>query len=111
MRRKARKIFLAPDRQKAFTFIGNMAHATVFDLRDLAPNRSREKIFALLPTMELGESLHVDVEQDPLPPWAQLDLERRYPSQFVWTVSDIKPNWAVDITRVQADAAPRPKSA
>lgn len=83
-----------------------MAFVTVLDLRDLAPDRSREKIFALLPTMNIGESLHVDVERDPLPPWAQLDLERRYPSQFVWTVSDIKPNWAVDITRVQTDGAP-----
>jgi uncharacterized protein (DUF2249 family) len=60
-----------------------------------------KKIFALLPTMKIGESLHVDAEHDLLPPWAQLDLERRYPSQFVWAVSDIKPNWAVDITRTK----------
>lgn len=72
-------------------------NATI-DARQLAPEQRHPTIFASFQALEVGESLELHSDHEPLP--LQQQFQALWPGQFSWDTLEAGPaQWRVQITR------------
>lgn len=80
-----------------------MSNTTELDVRTIPPHSRHTQIFGQLDALNVGDSLQIVNDHDPVPLRYQLDA--RAPGQFNWFYVDHGPDlWRVKITKQAAEA-------